>query len=180
MEKGLAEQLQDVIDALLVAQSKAQLATRTMRDRRLYFGLGLNHPDAEIAHLISTMRYTKRLAEQRAKGAPAEEPDRSPAEEVEGRIVSVSEAGDALVAHPVQDATALPGAVSAEAEGVKAASDESVADAEPEPGIIPPAIAISQAMAQPPAVDDAPAASQVTPVEADGLSHVIPPNTDET
>ena len=71
MEKALAEQLQDVVDALLVAQSKAQLATRTMREQRLYLGLGLNHPDDEIARLISSVQYAKRLAEKKVRGAPA-------------------------------------------------------------------------------------------------------------
>ena len=47
MEKSLADQLQDVIEALLVAESKARQAAQTIREQRLYFGLGLNHPDVE-------------------------------------------------------------------------------------------------------------------------------------
>jgi hypothetical protein len=79
MEKALAEQLQDVIDALHVAQSRAQLATRTMREQRVYLGLDLNHPDDEIARLISNVQYAKLLAENKARGVTAHEQAPSPA-----------------------------------------------------------------------------------------------------
>jgi hypothetical protein len=161
MEKALAEQLQDVIDALHVAQSKAQLATRTMRELRLYLGLGLNHPDDEIARLISNVQYAKLLAEKKTWGAPPQEQDPSAAQNVDGRLVSLSDAGDSLVVNPVQDATGLTGIVPEEEEGLVAVGDESAADAAPEPVIIPPIIA------QPPAVDNAPAAQQRTPAAAD-------------
>jgi hypothetical protein len=86
--------------------------------------------------------------------------------------VSVSDAGDALVVNPVQDATALPGVVSPEAEGLMAVGDESTAEAAPEPVIIPPIIT------QPSAVDNAPAAQQITPEEADEAPPVDRPEID--
>jgi hypothetical protein len=161
MEKALAEQLQDVIDALLVAQSMAQLATRTMREQRLYLGLGLNHPDDEIARLISSVQYAKLLAEKKARGAPANEQGPSPAQDVDGRLVNVSDTGDALVVNPVQDATALSGVVQEKAEGLVVVGAEPEVDATPEP------ITILPANAQPPVVDDAPASQQIAPEEPD-------------
>jgi len=162
MEKALADQLQDVIDALLVAEAKARRAAQTIRAQRLYFGLGLNHPDVEITRLISTMRYTKLLAENMAIHPTGDREDLSPGTDVEGRIVSVSDTGDALVVNPVQDATAVPAVVSEEVESLVAADDKPVGDAITEPVSIPPAIS------QPPVLDDAPAGEQVTSDEADG------------
>jgi len=171
MKKALAEQLQDVIDALLVAQAKARLATKSMREQRLYLGLGLNHPDEEIARLISNVQYAQLLAEKKAKGAPAREHDPAPTQEVDGRLVSVSDAGDALVAHPVQDASGLSGVLPKEAEGLVVVGDESVEDAAPEPLIIPPTTA------QPPAVDAVRRAQQNPSEEAAGPAG--PPPVDQ-
>jgi hypothetical protein len=174
MEKALPDQLQDVIEALLVAQSKAQLAARTIREQRLHFGLGLNHPDDEITRCISNVRYTKLLAERMASRPVAGGRDRSPEQDVDGRVVSVSDAGDALVVNPVQDATAVPGVVSEGVEGVVVAGDEPVAGAITESVSIPPAIL------QPPPVDDAPTVEQVTPDEADERPPAVRPDTDGT
>jgi hypothetical protein len=172
VEKALAEQLQDVIDALLVAQSKAQLAARTIREQRLYLGLGLNHPDAEIARLISNLQYTKLLAENKARGVTAKEQDSSPAQDVDGRLVSLSDAGDALVVNSVQDATALPSAIPVEIEGLTSVDDKSAGDALTEPVNIPPP------SVQPPAAEDPPAVQQGTPGDVDGLPPVGRPDTD--
>ncbi len=172
MEKALAEQLQDVIDALLVAQSKAQVAARTIREQRLYLGLGLNHPDAEIARLISNLQYTKLLAENKAKGVTVTAQDPSPAQDVDGRLVSLSDAGDALVVNPVQDATALPGVIPQEIEGLTAVDDKAAGDALTEPVIIPPP------SVQPPAVDDPPAVQQGAPGDAEGPPPVEAPDVD--
>ena len=60
MEKSLADQLQDVIDALLVAESKARQAAQAIREQHLYFGLGLNHPDVE-SKIPSALRETAPL-----------------------------------------------------------------------------------------------------------------------
>lgn len=174
MERALAEQLQDVIDALLVAQSKAQLATRTIREQRLYLGLGLNHPDAEIARLISNLQYTKLVAENKARVVTADEQDPSPAEDVDGRLVTLSDAGDALVVNPVQDATALPGVVPEEIEGPLVMGDESAGIGVPGPVVMPPAAA------QPPATDDPPPVQQGAPDDADGLPPGGRPDIDGT
>jgi hypothetical protein len=172
MEKSLADQLQDVIDALLVAESKAQQAAQTIREQRLYFGLGLNHPDVEISRLISDVRYTKLLAERKAGSVTAERHDRSLEQDVDGRVVSVSDAGDALIVNPVQDATATSGVGPEGVEGMAVAAP--VVDAITDPVGIPPAVL------QPPPVDDAPTAEQVTPDEADGLPPAVRPDTDGT
>jgi hypothetical protein len=177
MEKALPEQLQDVIDALLVAESKAQLVARTIREQHLYLGLGLNHPDAEIARLVSTVRYTKLIAENKARGArgaTASEPAPSTAQDVDGRIVSVSDTGTALVVNPVQDATALPDVSSETVEGLMAVGDEPAAETVPKPVVIPPTIL------QSPALDDASATQQDTPDEANGLPPSAHPDADGT
>ena len=174
MEKSLADQLQDVIDALLVAESKARQAAQAIREQRLYFGLGLNHPDVEISRLISDVRYTKLLAERKAGRATTDRQELTPEQDVDGRVVSLSDAGDALVVNPVQDATAISGVVPEEAEGVVVAGDAPVVDAITDPASIPPAIL------QPPPVDDAPTVEQVTPDEADGLPPAVRPDTDGT
>ena len=173
MEKSLADQLQDVIDALLVAGSKAQQAARTIRKQRLYFGLGLNHPDVEISRLISDVRYTKLLAERKAS-VTADGQDLAPEQDVDGRVVSLSDAGNALVVNPVQDATAISGVGPEGAEGMAVAGDAPVVDAITDPVGIPPAIS------QPPPVDGAPIIEQGTPEEADGLPPVVRPDTDGT
>ena len=177
MEKTLADQLQDVIEALLVAESKAKLAARTIREQRLYFGLGLNHPDVEVTRLISDLRYTKLLAERRAgrstAGRQGRSPD-SPEQDVDGRVVSLSDAGDALVVNPVQDATAISGVGPEEAEGMAIAGDAPAVDAITDPAGIPPAVL------QPPPVEDAPTVEQVTPEEADGLPTAVRPDSDGT
>ena len=172
MEKALAEQLQDVIDALLVAQSKAQLATQTMRKQRLYLGLGLNHPDDEIARLIGNVRYAKLLAEKKAGGATANEQDASPAQDVDGRLVGLSDTGNALVVNPVQDATAIPGVVPSEAEGLIPGGEGLTGDATTEPIIIPPA------SVQPQIVDGPPAVQQAAPNDPNDLPPAGPPDTD--
>jgi hypothetical protein len=172
MAKELADQLQDVIDALLVAEAKAKVAAQTIREQRLYFGLGLNHPDDEITRFISNLRYTKLLAERRAS-RPSTDAS-SPEEDVDGRVVSVSEAGDALVVNPVQNPNTVPGVASEEVEGLVVAGDETVVGAITEPVGIPPAIL------PPPTVDDAPAMSDLAPDEADGLPLLSRPDTDGT
>jgi hypothetical protein len=174
MEKSLADQLQDVIDALLVAESKAQQAAQTIRKKRLYFGLGLNHPDVEISRLISDVRYTKLLAERKAGCVTADGQDLTPEQDVDGRVVSLSDAGDALVVNPVQDATAISGVDPEGAEGMAVAGDAPVVDAITNPVGIPPAVL------QPPPVEDAPTVEQVTPDEADGLPPAVRPDTDGT
>ena len=174
MEKSLTHQLQDVIDALLVAESKARQAAQTIREQRLYFGLGLNHPDVEITRLISDVRYTKLLAERKAGRATTDGQDLTPEQDVDGRVVSVSEAGDALVVNPVQDATAISGVDPEGVEGMAVAGNEPVVDAITDPASTPPAIS------QPPPVDDALTVEQVTPEEADGLPPVAGPDTDGT
>jgi hypothetical protein len=172
MEKTLADQLQDVIDALLLAESKAQRAAQTIREQRLYLGLGLNHPDVEITRLISNLRYTKLLAERKASRASADDP--SPEQDVDGRVVSLSDAGDALVVNPVQDPTAVPGIVPEEVEGLVVAGDEPIVGAITEPVGIPPAVA------ELPTVDDTPAVSDLPPSETDGLPPAVRPDTDGT
>jgi hypothetical protein len=174
LEKTLTNQLQDVIDALLVAESKAQQAAQTIREQRVYFGLGLNHPDVEITRLISNMRYTKLLAERRASRLTTDKQEPTPEQDVDGRVVSVSEAGNALVVNPVEDATAISGIGPEGVEGVIVTGNESVVGAISEPVGIPPAIS------QSPPVDAAPTVEQVTPDEADGLPPAVRPDTDGT
>jgi len=174
MDKELVDQLDDVIASLLVAESKAKRAMQTMRQKRVFLGLNHNYIDEEITRLIGKVRHTKLLAERRASSANADEQERSPRPEVDGRAVALNDEGDALVVQPVQDATALPSAVPEEVAGALDVGGDSAADAAPGSAIIPPALA------QPPTVDDASAVSPVTPDAADGLPPAAPLDTDET
>jgi hypothetical protein len=171
MDKELVDQLDEVIASLLVAEAKAKRAMQTMRQRHVFLGLSHNYLHEEVTRVIGKVRHTKLLAERQASSASADEQDGSSRPEIDGRVVALSDAGDALVAQPAPDATALPNVVPEEAAGLMDVGGESAGDTVAEPVILPPAIV------PPPAVDDAPAVSQVTPVAADGLPPVVPRDT---
>jgi hypothetical protein len=162
MDNELVDQLEDVLESLRMAESKAKRAVQTMRQKRIFFGLDYNYLDEDIVRLIGMVQYAKRRAENLASRLTADGHDRSPEQDVDGRIVSVSDAGDALVVNPVQDATAISGISPEGVEGMVVAGDESVAGATTEGVGIPPAVS------QPPTGDDAPAVEQAAPEEADG------------
>jgi hypothetical protein len=156
MDKDLIGQLEDVIASLHVAEAKAKQAMHTMRQRRVFLGLDHAALDEDIARLIRKARHTKLLAERRVGSASADEQKRSsPRPEVDGRVVALNEAGNALVVQPVQETPPALSVVPEEVEGAMAVSDESGADTLTEPAIIPPAILEAPAVADAPA--DAPA-----------------------
>jgi hypothetical protein len=174
MDTELTDQLEDLIASLLKAESKARRAVQTMRKKRVYFGLDHSYFDDDIARLIGKVRHTKLLAMRSAERAAADERPPSSGSDVDGRVATLSDAGDALVVNPVQDPTAIQGVAAEEVEGLIVASDEPVGGAITEPVGIPPATL------QPPPVDDAPTVQQVMPDEADGLPPTIHPDTDGT
>jgi hypothetical protein len=174
MDTELIDQLEDLIASLLMAESKARRAMQTMRKKRVYFGLDHNYLDDDIARFIGKVRHTKLLAERSAERAADDQRHPSSGSDVDGRVATLSDAGDALVANAVQDPTAIQSVVAEEVEGLIVTGDEPVGGAITEPVGNPPAIW------QPPPVDDAPTVQQVMPDEADGLPPTIHPDTDGT
>jgi len=67
----LSEQIEAVIDALTLSQTRAEIVTRTMKKLGVHFGLEYDQPDGDIKHLIGRLRYMQRLA-QRRESAEAE------------------------------------------------------------------------------------------------------------
>ena len=65
MDTTLAEQIQDVIKALAVAESQAATVRATMREQRIFFGLDYDFIEDDIAHLKGKVRYMKLLAQHR-------------------------------------------------------------------------------------------------------------------
>jgi hypothetical protein len=64
VEAKLSEQIQDVIDVLLLAQSQAWNVKKTMRDRRYTFPLEYFYFADDIASMISKLQLMKRVAER--------------------------------------------------------------------------------------------------------------------
>ena len=65
MDTTLAEQIQDVIKALAVAESQAATVRATMREQRIFFGLDYDFIEDDIAHLKGKVRYMQLLAQHR-------------------------------------------------------------------------------------------------------------------
>ncbi len=63
MEKTLADQIQDVMKTLAVAESQASAVQATMRKSHTFFGLEYSYVEDDIAHVIGKLRYMKLLAE---------------------------------------------------------------------------------------------------------------------
>ena len=64
VEAKLSEQIQDVTDVLLLAQSQARSVKQTMRARRYTFPLEYNCFDDDISHMTSKLQLMKRVAER--------------------------------------------------------------------------------------------------------------------
>ena len=65
MDTTLAEQIQDVIKALAVAESQAATVRATMREQRIFFGLDYDFIEDDIARLKDKVRYMQLLARHR-------------------------------------------------------------------------------------------------------------------
>jgi hypothetical protein len=64
VEAKPSEQIQDVIDVLLLAQSQARSVNKMMRARRYTFPLEYSYFDDDISHMISKLQLMKRVAER--------------------------------------------------------------------------------------------------------------------
>ena len=64
VEAKLSEQIQDVIDVLLLAQTHAWSVKKTMRDKRYTFPLEYRYFDDEISIIIPKLQLMKRVAER--------------------------------------------------------------------------------------------------------------------
>jgi hypothetical protein len=65
VDTTLAEQIQDVIKALAVAESQAATVQATMREQRIFLGLDYDYIEDDIARLKDKVRYMKLLAQHR-------------------------------------------------------------------------------------------------------------------
>jgi len=65
MDTKLSAQLQDTLDVLALAQTKARQTSQTMKKQRVSFGLEYGHMEDDIAHIIGKMRYMLRLAQRK-------------------------------------------------------------------------------------------------------------------
>jgi hypothetical protein len=66
MNESLAEQMHEIIDALLLVESQSKRMLMTAKEQHLSFGLTYNYVDDDIAQLIGRLRYMLRLAERHA------------------------------------------------------------------------------------------------------------------
>jgi hypothetical protein len=64
MDKTLAEQVQDVLEALAMAGAQAAIVKKTVRELHISFGLKFNHMDDGIAQIVKRLEHVKRLAER--------------------------------------------------------------------------------------------------------------------
>jgi hypothetical protein len=69
MEKILADQLQDVLKTLAVAETQAATAQATMRKSHIFLGLEYGYIEDDIAHVTNKVRYMKLLAEHHTKAS---------------------------------------------------------------------------------------------------------------
>ncbi|HEX3269146.1 MAG TPA: hypothetical protein VHR15_00760 [Ktedonobacterales bacterium] len=65
MDTTLAEQIQDVIKALALAESQAATVRATMREQRVFLGLDYDFIQDDIARLKDKVRYMQLLARRR-------------------------------------------------------------------------------------------------------------------
>jgi hypothetical protein len=65
MEKTLADQIQDVMKTLAMAESQAATVQAMMREQRIFFGLDYDYIEDDIAHLKGKVRYMQFLAQHR-------------------------------------------------------------------------------------------------------------------
>jgi hypothetical protein len=65
VDTTLAEQIQDVIKALAVAESQAATVQETMREQRVFFGLDYDYIEDDVARLKDKVRYMQLLAQHR-------------------------------------------------------------------------------------------------------------------
>ena len=65
MDTTLAEQIQDVIKALALAESQAATVRATMREQRIFLGLDYDFIEDDIARLKDKVRYMQLLARRR-------------------------------------------------------------------------------------------------------------------
>jgi hypothetical protein len=64
MDQTLVEQIDEVVDALRLAEADAQRMKQTVRKQRISFGLAFNQVDGDILHIISQLRYMQQLAKR--------------------------------------------------------------------------------------------------------------------
>jgi hypothetical protein len=57
MDKSLAEQIHQIIDSLLLAESQSNGTLSTAKEKHLSFGLTYNYIDDDIAQIIGRLRY---------------------------------------------------------------------------------------------------------------------------
>ena len=69
MEKTLAEQIQDVMKTLAVAQAQAATVQTMMRKSHIFLGLEYGYIEEDIAHVTNKVRYMKLLAEHYTKAS---------------------------------------------------------------------------------------------------------------
>jgi hypothetical protein len=67
MEKTFAEQIQDVMKTLAVAEAQAATVQATMHRSHIFLGLEYGYIKDDIAHVTGKLRYMKLLAEHHAK-----------------------------------------------------------------------------------------------------------------
>jgi hypothetical protein len=65
VDTTLAEQIQDVIKALALAESQAATVRATMREQRVFLGLDYDFIQDDIARLKDKVRYMQLLARRR-------------------------------------------------------------------------------------------------------------------
>jgi hypothetical protein len=66
VDKGVLEQIGDLIASLRLAESQAKRLLKTAREQRIVFGLTYDYIDEDIAHLLGRLHYMQLVAERRA------------------------------------------------------------------------------------------------------------------
>jgi hypothetical protein len=69
MQKTLADQIQDVLKTLAVAEVQAATVQATMRKSHIFLGLEYGYIEDDIAHVTNKVRYMKLLAEHNTKAS---------------------------------------------------------------------------------------------------------------
>lgn len=64
VEAKLSEQIQEVIDVLLLAQTHAWSVKKTLRATRYTFPLEYSYFDDDLSRMISRLQFMKRIAER--------------------------------------------------------------------------------------------------------------------
>jgi len=69
MDKSLGEQIHQIIDSLLLAESQSRGMLSTAKEKHLSFGLTYNYIDDDIAQIIGRLRYMELVADRQDKAS---------------------------------------------------------------------------------------------------------------